>query len=42
MRDVIVMGIQSVTWKSTNARSLGWSFIKDREEKTVDPVRMSE
>ena len=28
--------------KSTNARSSGWSFIKDREEKTVDPVRMSE
>ena len=28
--------------KSTIAKSSGWSFIKDREEKTVDPVRMSE
>ena len=28
--------------KSTVAKSSGWSFIKDREEKTVDPVRMSE
>ena len=28
--------------KSTNARSSGWSFIKDREEKTVEPVRMLE
>ena len=28
--------------KSTVAKSSGWSFIKDREEKTVDPVRMLE
>ena len=28
--------------KNTIAKSSGWSFIKDREEKTVDPVRMSE
>ena len=28
--------------KSTIAKSSGWSFIKDREEKTVDPVRMLE
>ena len=28
--------------KSTVAKSSGWSFFKDREEKTVDPVRMSE
>ena len=28
--------------KSTVAKSTGWSFIKDREEKTVDPVRMLE
>ena len=28
--------------KSTNVKSSGWSFIKDREEKSVDPVRMLE